>query len=402
MRNIFGILIPMKKVALLVETSRGYGRQILIGVADYSQRYGPWSFYITPRDFYQELPRISRWKGDGIIARTEDNRIVQSIIRSGLPAVMLDPPAKFKINSFTKKRIIQVSPDPAKIAQIAVDHLLNQGFRHFAFCGFQGRIWSDPREENFLRILRDHGYSCFLYRPPLRSAMRWETEEPVLSEWLRTLPKPIGIFTCNDIRGRQVLDACSLAEIAVPRDVAVLGVDNDDLFCELCNPPLSSIALNVTQAGFEIAGLLDKLMKSARHSVQKYYKVEPLYVVERQSTDVLVVQDFLVAEALAFIRNSASRPIGVSDVANKVAVSRRSLEIRFRRAVGWSVHDEIQRIRLNRVRRFLLETELTMDKIAELSGFASSSYMAAAFRKQWKLTPLQYRKQKCTVSGRSE
>jgi LacI family transcriptional regulator len=392
----------MKKVALLVETSRGYGRQILKGVAEYSQRYGPWSFYITPRDFYQELPRIDRWKGDGIIARTEDAAIVKSIVRSGLPAVMLDPPAKFKFSPTVKKRIIQVSPDPLKIVQMAVDHLLNQGFRHFAFCGFQGRVWSDPRQQNFVRTLRERDYSCTVYQPPERQiSMRWETEQPFLSEWLKSLPKPVGIFACNDIRGRQVLDVCSLAQIAVPQDAAVLGVDNDDLFCELCNPPLSSIALNATKAGFELAGFLDQLMQSPHSAVPKYFSVEPLYVVERQSTDVLVTDDPLVAEALDFIRHEAVRPIGVADVANKIAVSRRSLEIRFRRAVGWSVHDELQRIRLNRVRRLLLETELTMEKISELSGFASSNYMAAAFRKQWTVTPLQYRKQKYTVSPNS-
>lgn len=382
----------MKKVALLVETSHGYGRQFLQGVAKYSRLHGPWSFYITPRDFHQEMPKMGAWQGDGIIARTtQDLTIVKEILRSRLPAIMLDPPAGCAIPSSLRGRIVRVSPDPEKIARMAGDYFMNQGFRRFAFCGIVGPVWSESRETAYVTYLREQGYDCSVYRPiNKKSAANWETEQPALSAWLGSLDKPVAILTCNDVRGRQVLDACATAGVAVPQEAAVLGVDNDEVFCGLCNPSLSSVALNVARAGFELAGWLDRMMQS-KVSAEEFYNVEPLYVVERQSTDVLVVEDPVVAEALGFIRVSAWKPLGVLEVANKVAVSRRSLEIRFRQAVGWSVHDEIQRVRLAHVRQLLVETELTLEKISERSGFAAASYMSATFRKHWGMTPLAYR-----------
>jgi LacI family transcriptional regulator len=384
----------MKKVALLVETSHGYGRQLLAGVAKYSRLHGPWSFYITPKDFHQELPKMRQWRGDGIIARTtEDLSIVRDIIRSGLPAIMLDPPKGCRIPQSSKRRIICVSPDVEKIAQLSADYFLNQGFRRFAFCGVADQLGSESRQMSFVNYLQKQGYDCSIYKPKnLKNAVNWEIEQADVSTWLQSLMKPVAIMTCNDVRGRQVLDACGVAGVAVPKEAAVLGVDDDEVFCELCTPTLSSIALNVEHAGFELSGLLDKMMQG-KVGEQEFFDVEPLYVVERQSTEVLAVEDRVVAEALAFIRSSATKPLSVLDVANKAAVSRRSLEIRFRRAVGWSVHDEIQRIRLNRVRQLLVETDLPVEKISVLSGFAAASYMSATFRKHWGLTPLQYRQQ---------
>jgi LacI family transcriptional regulator len=384
----------MKKVALLVETSHGYGRQLLAGVAKYSRLHGPWSFYITPKDFHQELPEMRQWGGDGFIARTtEDLSIVRDIVRSKLPAIMLDPPKGCQIPSSAKGRIIRVSPDPEKIAQMSADYFLNQGFRRFAFCGIAGHVWSESRQASFVNYLRKQGYTCSEYKPKNRKgAVNWEIEQADVSAWLQSLVKPVAIMTCNDVRGRQVLDACGAAGVAVPQEAAVLGVDDDEVFCELCTPTLSSIALNVEHAGFELASLLDRMMQG-KAGEQEFFDVEPLYVVERQSTEVLAVEDRVVAEALAFIRTSSMKPLSVLDVANKAAVSRRSLEIRFRRAVGWSVHDEIQRIRLNRVRQLLVETDLSVEKISELSGFAAASYMSATFRKHWGTTPLHYRRQ---------
>ena len=382
----------MKKVALLVETSHGYGRRFLMGVAKYSRLHEPWSFYITPKDFHQKFPKMRDWGGDGIIARAEDRTIVRRVVESGLPSIILDPPETCDIPTWAARRIIRVSPDPGKIIRMAIDHFLNQGFRRFAFCGVPGRAWSDTRQKNFILYLREQGYPYSIYKPERRKdLLNWETEGPILSEWLRRLPKPVAIMACNDVRGRQVLEACGGVGVTVPQEAAVLGVDDDEVFCELCNPSLSSVVLNVSRAGFELAGRLDRMMQGNDLEEDDFYAVEPLYVAERQSTDVLVVEDPIVAEALAFIRGAALKLMGVSDVANKVAVSRRALEIRFRRAVGWSVHDEIQRIRLNHVRQLLVETELPIEKISELSGFAAASYMSATFRKHWGMTPLAYR-----------
>jgi LacI family transcriptional regulator len=280
---------------------------------------------------------------------------------------------------------------------MAAAHLVDRSLRHFAFCGFHGCAWSSGREEIFSRCLGDRGFECHMHRIELGNWMHWpnwiedwEQEQRILLAWLKSLPKPVGLMACNDICGREVLQACAAAGLGVPDDVAVVGVDNDELMCELSSPPLSSIALDVEKAGYEAARLLDSLM-SGRVAEERVVQVEPVYVVTRQSSEVMTPDDPSVASALRFIKDHAGQPIDVSHVVEQARVSRRTLERRFSRALGRSISSEITQCRLERAKRLLLESDLPSCRVAAAAGFGSIKTFNRVFRRCVGTPPKRFR-----------
>lgn len=380
------------KVALLIETSRGYGRGLLRGIIRYAREHGPWSFYISPGDFEQALPKLRRWGGTGIIARIETPQIARAILRTQLPVIALDLSEEQRAPGSPLSRICEVYSGSEKAGRMAAEYLLELGFRQYAFVGIGGRIWSKRREEAFCRRIGQEGYPVYVYpNPPRDQVKEYAQDQDRLARWLQRLPKPIGLMACNDDRGREVLEAARGAGVYVPEEMAVIGVDNDELLCELADPPLSSVALNAEQGGYRAAALLDDLMHRRRRGVHRI-EVEPLSIVSRRSTELAAIEDAEVAEALRYIRSQAAHPLQVADVVKHVAISRRNLELRFRRYVGRSIHAEILRCRLNRAIQLLQLTDWPIPQVAEAAGFNSHSYFAAVVRRHLGMTPLQYRR----------
>jgi LacI family transcriptional regulator len=285
----------------------------------------------------------------------------------------------------------ELSSDAGEVARLATEHLLERHFRHFAYVGLDERGWSHRREVTFRARVNEAGFPVHVYPQPSRPQQRdWENERELIADWLRRLPTPLGLFACNDDRGRQVLEACRLSNLRVPGDVAVLGVDNDEVFCDLADPPLSSVALNAEKGGYRAAELLDKMMQGG-NCHQRHLVVEALGVVARRSTDVIAVEDDDVATALQYIRRKQGCGISVAQVADEVAVSRRSLERRFRETIGRTILDEIQLARLERAKRLLLETKYPVSKIAQLAGFGSTGYFVQFFHHRVGKTPRKFR-----------
>ncbi len=386
------------KVALLVETARGYGRQLLRGIVNYSKAHGPWSFHITPGDLMQRLPSLKKWRPDGIIARVETISLAKEIAQSGIPTIALEPPQEL-IDSILKKSIVsQVNPSALKIIELAVEHLRGKGIREFGFCGYSDITWSQLREDAFTKSLK--GSSFHIYQQPKQKQNRlWEKEQNILEKWLKKLPKPIGIIACNDIRAHEILQACRLSGLDVPNEIALVGVDNDDLICELCNPPLTSVDMNGQWAGFEAAKLLDKMIRGKIHKPRKLI-IDPLGLVERQSTNMLAIEDREVANALKFIYENFHQPFQVSDLLQVVPLCRRTLEMRFKKAIGRSIYDEIQRTRIVNAKRLLLETDWQVTRIAAASGFGSPNHMNSVFVKKIDMTPTQYRSRRLIPNKR--
>ena len=385
----------MPQVALLLETSTEFGRGLLRGIVRYSRLQGPWSLYIAPGHLEQALPKPNSWNGTGIIARMRSPEMAKQIRATGLPFVAssLD---EFRLPRRGDK-FGEIRTNSAAIAQMAAAHLVERSLRHFAFCGFHGCAWSTCREEAFSQYLSDAGFRCQAHRIELGNWMHWpnwiedwEQEQRILLAWLKSLPKPVGLMACNDICGREVLQACAAAGLRAPDDVAVVGVDNDELMCELSNPPLSSIALDVEKAGYEAARLLDSLMSghlAGEHVVQ----VEPVYVVTRQSSEIMAPDDPNVAAALQFIKTHAGQPIDVSHVVEQAGVSRRTLERRFARALGRSISSEITQCRLERAKRLLLETDLPSLRVAAGAGFGTVKTFNRVFRRAVGVSPQRFR-----------
>ncbi len=373
-----------RRVALLIESSNAYARHLLLGVVGYIREHAPWSFYLIEQGRGDDPPVwLARWKGDGIIARIESARIAAAVVKSGLPAV--DVSAGRFVPSLP-----WVETDDRAIAALAAQHLLERGFKHLAFCGDDRFAWSRQRGEAFTSLVRQSGAT-------LHVAPSTTDEEPAratraLQRWLRSLPRPVGVFACYDIRGQQVLDACRHLGLAVPEEVAVVGVDNDELLCELADPPLSSVIPDARRAGYEAAALLDRLMQGhAPASLET--RIPPLGLRARQSTDMLAIEDPHVVQALRFIREHACDPIDVADVLRVVPVSRRVLEKRFLHLLHRTPHAEIVATKLARVRSLLTETKLPIDEIARRSGFAHTEYLSVVFKRELGVSPRDYRRQ---------
>jgi LacI family transcriptional regulator len=385
------IMREIPKVALLVETSRGFGRDLLCGISRYAQLHGPWNFYLKAGDFEQALPLMKQWGGTGIIARIPNERAAQAILDADLPTIALGLSDEQMQSGSPLSAFSELSSDAVEVATMAANHLLERRFRHFAYVGVDGRAWSKRREREFALQLRKAGFEPLVYQHPQRPADRvWEKEQSRIVEWICKLPKPVGLFACNDDRGREVLEACRLMGLRVPEDVAVLGVDNDEVFCGLAYPPLSSVALNGETAGYRAAELLDGMMKGLI-SKPRRIQVEALGVVTRRSTDIVAVDDEDVASALQYIHREQGRNISVDSVVREVAVSRRNLEKRFRDTIGRTILEEIQITRLERAKRLLLETTYPVSKVAELSGFGTTGYFIQFFQTRVGKTPRKYR-----------
>ncbi|MBP8910913.1 MAG: DNA-binding transcriptional regulator [Phycisphaerae bacterium] len=380
------------RIILLIAPTREFDRGLLQGIARYANEYGPWTFYrepphYQPLDWEQKVTnRLRSGQVDAIIMREPDR--IDEIIRCGIPGICAP------ITRRTVEGFINIVIDNDKVGRLAAEHLLHCGFSHFGFCGFEGIYPSISRAQAFQARLKEAGYSCHLYEQPKGKGVLWEKEEPLLVKWLRSLPKPVGILASNDDRSQHLLDACHLARIHVPSEVGIIGVGNDEFICRLANPPLSSIGLNAEPLGYRAAQLLDRALveKTRCHAV---VEGEPTHVVARSSTNILLVQDEEMAEAVRFIRENSDRPLQVNDVAEAVGISRRTLQYRFAKAIGRSVHSQILRERVNRITQLLVETDLTVTQIADKLDFSSPKQLDRVFTRFQGMPPTAYRTRYC-------
>jgi LacI family transcriptional regulator len=380
------------KVALIIESSRAYGRGLLQGIARYVREHGAWSIFHQERRASDAPPAwLKDLQGDGIIARVEGHKLASAIGRLGVPAVDVR-------GLLLDLGLPLIETDDEAVVRLAFEHLRERGFRQFAFCGFPGANYSDTRRRYFAQRIAEAGFKCHDYTPPvrLRSIASFDHEQKGLifeedvAEWIAQLPKPIGLLACNDIRGQQVLNACRQIGVAAPDEVAVLGVDNDEVVCDLADPPLSSVIPNTERIGYEAAALLDKMMAGHPAPLSPTY-IPPLGVATRRSTDVLAIDDRHIAAALRFIREHACEGIGVPDILSAVPLSRSALERRFATLVGRAPKAEILRVQLQRARELLATTDFPLNVISEKAGFKHPEYLSAIFKKKTGITPGRYR-----------
>jgi LacI family transcriptional regulator len=372
-----------RHVALLVETSNAYARGVLVGVKKYVEAHPGWSMYLAEHSRHEtDFSWLEGWHGHGLLARIESAETARFIRRLDLPAVDLSAAQLLP-------ELPGVETDDGTIARWAVEHFEERGLQHFAFCGDERFGWSLKRGAWFAEHVRARGLTprAFRMKP---SGMRAADRER-LADWLTRLPKPVGVLACYDIAGQEVLEACKIAGLAVPDSVAVIGVDNDDLIANLTTPPLSSIEPDTTRTGYLAAELLDLMMRG--HELEPGLRlIEPTRLVARQSSDILAVDDPLVAEALRFIRDHSDFSLSVDAVLRHVGLSRRALDYRFVRILGRTVHGEIVRVRVGHVAELLSSTDWTLQQIAERLDFSHPEYMSVVFKKHTGKSPGQYRR----------
>jgi LacI family transcriptional regulator len=382
-----------RRVALLIESSRAYGRGLFLGIAKFVREHHEWSVQSEEWKWTDAFPAwLKNWGGDGIIARVETPKMAAFIKQLGVPAVDL----RGSVSGFG---LPLIDTDDRKVARLAAEHLMDRGFRHYAFCGFVGANYSDKRSRWFQERLAQSGFSCHVYCPPLqvteaqtigyeRRGLLFQEE---LGRWLVSLPKPIGVMACNDIRGQHILTLCRQLALVVPEEVAIIGVDNDEILCELSDPPLSSVAPDTLRIGYDSAVLLDRMMAGGRHPARPIL-IPPCGIVTRRSTEVLALDDRQLAVGLRFIRDHAFGPVTINEVAKVASMCRRVFERRFAAKMGRSPKAEVLRLRLEKVKQLLTDTDWNLSQIAEKTGFNYGEYLHTVFTQKIGVTPGEFRR----------
>lgn len=379
----------LRSVAVLVESRDVYIQGLIRGIAQYSEEHGQWQTHVLSA---ATCPRLSdslrACRVDGVLCWIDNRRVANAIVGVGVPAIDL-------CRSLPNMPFPTVVPDDDAVARLAADHLMERTFRHFGFVAAPRNVClsKDARADRFTQIVREAGSSCtvFRFRRCSETGKPHEAEQMRLAHWISSLPKPLGLMACDDDRGIQTLDACRRIGVAVPNDVAIIGVGNDKGLCSLASTALSSVDLNVERIGYEAAQLLDRLM-SGEPMVQQTLLVEPRGVAVRASSDILAVSDPRIGQAIRFICDHACSRICVADVARHTELSISALESRFKWTLGRSIHQEIRRIRMERVKELLLTTDLPLKQIAAQTGFYYVEYMMRAFRRTVGQTMRQYRR----------
>jgi LacI family transcriptional regulator len=408
-------------VALVLPTEFAYARGVLRGVIAATRernmyaagipkrkRNGlPWLFRVYRGIYGHSSKYLARWfndwKPDGIICQIYDDRLAKVYRDTGKPVVEL-------FESRAKSEFPRILPDDVATGELAARHFLERGFRHFAYFGAPWMLWSREREAGFraeiekvFRTRAESGrandsqsFTLAIYDSGADKAAAAfggsnERRAAAMGAWLRNLPRPLALFSTNDLWGFELLQAAREVGLHVPEDVAILGVDDEELLCEIAHPPLSSIRIGAEQIGRVAVALLDQLL-SKGGKMPKVPRVPPIGVVTRQSTDVLAVEDPDVAAALRHIRQHAVEGLSVKQLLDSVPVNRRTLERRFVSVLGHTPLEEIRRIRLERA-KVLLQTDLPIYDVARRCGFTTPEYMATSFLQAIGLTPTSYRRQ---------
>lgn len=382
------ILNPQQPhVAILIETSTSWGRRLIEGIFAYARTHGNWRFALEPRGINEDEEIPPGWAGDGAIARIRSAKLARKLKRMRIPVVnvsgVIVPGAEFP----------RVVTDNKLIAEAAVEHLTARGFTHFAYSGIAQRRYVATRAHIFQEVVQAAGFDCrlLLSKPGFRSCSDLSAEQQERVAWLQSLPKPVAVAAWGAVEARRVADAALAAGLLIPDEVAIIGVDTDDLIGEQMQPALSAVQLSTEQIGHEAASLLHRMLLG--ETVAPLTCIPPTGIAERHSTDVLAVQEPEVREALRFIRQNAHRSISVDDVLRQVTVSRRVLERRFREILQRSPAQEIRRVHIERAKQLLAQTNLAVPQVAAASGFNYVEHMIPLFRRTVGMTPLSYRRQ---------
>lgn len=388
LRSIFATVRLMKTppsiphVAIMIGTSIDWGREIIRGILSYANEVGPWHTWINPDqpELLNKMPKGMH--PNGIIARVSTPELAAELTTAGLPVVNV---SDSQIEGFSAPC---VRTDDRASTQMAAHHFMERGLRHMAFVGPMHEPSPAWFGRAFKAALADHDLSCAIFpMPPDDSNC-----PAALTAWLHSLPKPVGILTWGHGFGRLVLELCLNNNIPVPHDVAVLSGSYDSLFCHSSFPALSGIVNPAEQIGRHAAELLHRMMQGESIPPKTVY-LPPLEIKEHRSSDTIAVKDPQLAQAVAYLRVHAFEPITMADILKAVPMARSSLERRFQQEFNRSPLDEIRRLRINKARQLLAETDLPIQLIAEACGYATYNYLTLIFKKVTGITPTQYRKQ---------
>lgn len=378
----------MKKILLLTDFSSGYSRSLLRGIVHYAREHEPWVFFRMPQ-YYRALHGddgvtkwAERWQADAVIAQLEQISF-DKLETLNIPVIIQNCRNR-------AERMCNITGDYRATGVMAADFFLSRGFTNFGFYGYSHMIWSRERADGFRNRIEAAGFRTSVFNVRNRKSGQWSFDAEAVSSWLRSLPRPTAIFACDDQFASQITEICKLGGIAVPQEVSVLGVDNDELICSISDPPLSSIALDVEQGGYNAAASLHQMLHGeSRKAID--IVIPPLRIEERKSTERYATDDALVLQTIDFIRNNLTRPICVDDLLRNVPISRRVFERRFMQEMNITAYKFILHCKMEELASRLATTDCPLNELAQDLGFGDYSNIARVFRRYYGTTPLQYR-----------
>lgn len=387
----------LNRISLLFNANKIYDRQIIEGIGHFLQSSKVnWDVYLE-EDCLARVSNLHDWDVDGVIADFDDPDLQLALSDFSVPVIAVGSSYS---NPKDYPQLPYVATDNAAIVDAAFRHLRQKGLEHFAFYGLppdNRHRWALEREMALHGLCEQEGFDCTIFRGCETRPDTWQQSMESLTQWVSSLPKPIGIIAVTDARARHLLQACGKANLLVPDQVAIVGIDDDDIARNLSRVSLSSVSQGCFEMGFKAAQLLKRRLVSPSNDDAPRILVPPIGVIERQSTDFKALQDPHVVQAMHFIRQYACKGIKVDQVLDYVGISRSNLEHRFKYECGVSIHTQIHNEKLNTAKKLLVESEQSYALVAQNSGYPSLQYMHAILKKHFNLTPKQLREQSTKI-----
>lgn len=392
--------IIMKNIGILIERERAFSRDLCSGIIHHAQECKDWS--LTMLDFESSINPSIAGKFDGFIIRAINQKIVDAFAATKKPVIDL-------FEEMTTSPFVRVMQNPTKIGQMAVRHFLQHRFTSFGFFGHEGAAYSDMRRDAFVECLRLHRKKCFVYKTPKSAILNFEldvmlkekynvsTEKRSIINYIRKIPKPIAVFCSHDLRAHQLITTCREIGVDVPSEIAILGVDDDEMLCTFSSPSISSINPNAYGIGRKAAQTLSAMMNGEQ--VEPIIRVNPGQIVTRASTEIFTLNPPWVSDALVFITKNVHRGISASDVYSHVNRSHTVVDQAFREALDSTVAKEIAGARLREAHRLVVSTDLPFSAVFKLSGFSSIQYFTRSFTAAYGKSPMKVREKTKTANG---
>jgi LacI family transcriptional regulator len=387
------------KVAIISPLYSGCDRRILEGAMKCARDHGNqgvcvWAHWHPRSKMSAGLPRsaeveIARQGVRGLLVDIWNPLMLRRLQKTGIPTVDVG-------GGFGSHEVTSVHVDNAAVGRLAAKHLIDRGLKNFGFWRHNRPLHAIQRQEAFVAELRKAGFKCSIFDKPVKPD--FPRSQGPARRWLESLPKPVGIMCWCDWQAVIAQYVCSQASLAIPEEVAMVGVDNDDLCRLQCPVPLSSIETNPYNIGYKAMEVLYRMIRTGSRPL-RHFLLPPGNVVARQSTDILAMDKPRLVEAIRFIQSHSDKPISVSDILKAVPISRRSLEYQIKETLGRTPRQEIQRAHVDRSKMLMEEADLSFADIADLSGFKTQSQFSAIFRRFTKFTPGQYRRRLPSVKA---
>ncbi|MFA7494314.1 MAG: XylR family transcriptional regulator [Proteiniphilum sp.] len=379
----------MLKILILIDYSSEFSRRLLRGLIQYSKEHGPWIFYRLPSHYKTLYGKegivewAKEWEADAIVARWdhEGTNLLKSL---NIPILLQNYKERSPYFS-------NLTGDYFGTGEMAAQFFIKRRYRNFAFYGNKGVVWSRERAEGFRSQIEKIGGNYHYFESENLDGEEWGSSHIQLDEWLLSLPKPIGLFACDDNFALRISQYCKINNIKIPEEIALLGVDNDELICNLSDPPISSIVTDVEKGGYEAGRLIDRMNKG---EIKEPFNIiiRPTRFELRKSTEKYDIENEYISQVVSFIEDNFISDINIEELTGLVPLSRRNLEVKFKDEMGTSIYQFILSSRINYFAHLLATTERTLFDLALESGFNDCKNISRIFKKMKGCTPVEYRK----------